>query len=251
VIPLQTDWYVDLIENGEVREATRAAWQQALADLAQLPPLDDFQMKWERTALFAYHLASRLGRSRAVYVLHGPMHLQLPGPPYFVGLSHDLVALQFEKPPLTPQKRDKQSLASWPGGVELVAFEPDREQAGTGEMVPFRVRWRFAGPVPPRTQFALGLAPELASADYFKGVLAREGLFVQPFPLLYGLTEVETAERETACEQAGVLIIPTNAPPGAYRVAVGIGPLYSTEHAGWVEVDRMRVESRPRPRNGP
>ncbi|UCC68721.1 MAG: hypothetical protein JSV79_01960, partial [Armatimonadota bacterium] len=175
---------------------------------------------------------------------------RFPGPPHFVGLSEDLVELRPEQPELARKKVAGPVLTGIPGSAELVGFELERGQAGTGETVGFRAEWVLNGP-PPRAHFGIALGPEAVDAEYFARRLVPEGRFIQGFPVLYGLHDIGVSPKGTVYEQRGQLIIPTNAPEGKYRVGVGIGPPHAEQYAGWVEVGDLRIEARPQPRNGP
>jgi hypothetical protein len=251
VIPLQTDWYIDLIEDATVREATRQAWGETQTAVRELGLRDPLEMKWERTALFAYSLARRLEGVRPIYVLHGPMRLELPQPPYFVGLSEDLVALRFEPPQLVRERAPGPPLGEYAEGVELVAFEWDHAEAGTGELVQFRSEWRLKGDVAMPLQFGVRLCPQGLSPEQFPSELSRDGFFTQAFPLAYGERSLGPSAEGTVYEQRGWFIVPTNAAAGAYRTFVGLGPLYLEEYTGWTDVGGIQVQARPRPRNGP
>ncbi|MDH4179339.1 MAG: hypothetical protein OEV33_02425, partial [Armatimonadota bacterium] len=215
---------------------------------------------WDRTAHFAYQLAKRLRGSRPVYALHGPwpfgsaplsqQQSRFPGPPHFVGLSEDLVELRPEQPELAREKAAGPALTGIPGSAELVGFELEREQAGTGEIVGFRAEWVLKGP-PPRAHFGIALGPEAVDAEYFARRLVPEGRFIQGFPVLYGLHDIGVSPEGTVYEQRGQLIIPTNAPEGKYQVGVGIGPPHAEQYSGWAGVAELRIEARPQPRNGP
>ncbi len=252
VVPMAMAWYVDLIEDAdaEVGDAAREAWAETQTALRELELRDTPEVKWERTALFAYSLARRLEGKRPVYVLHGPRALRLPEPPHFVGLSEDLVALRFSRPDLVRESSTADTLAELPGGVELMAFEWDRSEAGTGEMVSFRSEWRLRERVPTPLQFGVGLIPAGVSPEHFAQRLSRDGFFVQAFPLV-GEQQPEASPEGTVYEQRGWFIIPTNTPPGLGRTVIGIGPLYREQYVGWTEVGTIQVHARPRPANPP
>jgi hypothetical protein len=142
-------------------------------------------------------------------------------------------------------------MAQLPGGIRLVGFAWDQQEIRNGDIVGFRVEWWLAGPMPGPSQFAVRLVPESVSPDYFTRVLSTKGLFTQAYPVLHGLTQLEPSSAGTVYEQRGLLIIPTNAPPGRYRVRIGFGPRYATEYTGWIDVGQIEVGARPRPTNGP
>ncbi len=251
VIPLQSDWYIDLIEDTAVREATRQAWGETRAAVQEMGLSGRPDQKWESTALFAHSLARRLEGVRPVYVLHGPMRLELPEPPYFVGLSEDLVALRFDPPQFVRERVPGPALGEYPGGIELIAFEWDRAEAGTGEVISFRSEWRLKAEVPMPLQLGVRLSPEGLSPDQLPPSLSRDGFFTQAFPLAYGERSPGASAEGSVYEQSGFFIIPTNAPAGTYRTFVGLGPLYLEQYTGWADVGGIQVQARPRPRNGP
>ena len=244
VVPLPTDWYIGTLP-AELREAVRQSWAQTELTLA-----DANRYKWERTALFAYLLAKRVGESRPVYVLHGPLSVALPGPPYFVGVSEDLVALRPERPgPALGQS--SRTAAQFPGGIELADFELERMEAGTGERVEFRSRWRVPSRLPGPVQFALRLTPLGLPREKFEKSLLPKGRFAQAFPLLSSQWDLAPLPEGEEYEQAGTLIVPTNCPPGVCTLEVGIGPLYSPENVGWTTIGEIQVRGLPAPTNKP
>ena len=239
--PSQPDqWYLNLIGDRGLREAVRVSWQEALRAAQEIH---------EQSALFAYLLAKRLP-ARPVYAVHGPMQVRPPGPPYFLGLSEDLVRLTALPSDMTRRQAPTPALASLPGGITLAAFKLDRGEAGAGETVGFAADWRLANPLS-RLQFAVALLPE--GMDFTRALTKTDTAerLVQAFPLCYGLWGTGPSPEGTAYEQRGQAIVPTNAAPGAYRLAVALAPLYSMDYQGWTEVGRIRVSARPRPRNGP
>ncbi len=168
-----------------------------------------------------------------------------------MGLSEDLVALRSSSPDLIRERVRRPALAEFPEGVELVAFEWKRAEAGAGGMVEFRSEWRLKKKVTTQLQFGVGLAPEGVSPQHFSRRLSRDGFFLQAFPLASGQRELGASPQGTIYEQRGWFIIPTNTPPGTCRTAIGLGPLYLEQYVGWTEVGRIEVQARPRPRNGP
>jgi len=249
IVPLLTDWYTGTLPQA-VREAVRQSWAQTEVTLAELRSVDPSRYQWERTALFAYLLAKRLEASRPVYVLHGPMGMALPGPPYFVGVSEDLVALRTERPgPALGQS--SRTAAEFPGGIELADFELKRIEAGTGELVEFRSRWRVPARLPGPVQFALRLTPLGLAREEFEKSLLPKGRFTQAFPLLASQWDLAPLPEGTEFEQMGTVIVPTNCPSGACALEVGIGPLYSPENVGWTTIGEIQVRGIPAPTNKP
>jgi hypothetical protein len=249
VVPLPTDWYVGTLPEG-IREAVRQSWAQTELTLAELRSADPSRYKWERTALLAYLLAKRLGESRPVHVLHGPMGMALPGPPYFVGVSEDLVALRPERPgPALGQS--SQTAAEFTGGIELTKFELERMEAGTGERIEFHSRWRVPARLPGPVQFALRLTPLGLPREKFEKSLLPKGRFTQAFPLLASQWDLAPLPEGEEFEQTGTLIVPTNCLSGACALEVGIGPLYSPENIGWTTIGEIQVRGLPAPTNKP
>jgi hypothetical protein len=241
-VRMSDQWYVDLLQDRELREAAAEAWAAAATTDDRVLEIHD------RTAVFAYLLARRLGRGRPVYGLHPTLSVRLVGPPYFVGLSEDLVAVEFDLPSMAAAGPVGPALAEFAGGAKLLGLAWDRTEVATGEMVGFRARWQVEDAPPPR-QFGIGLTPQGMPAEQFARV-AKKGRFVQGFPMLYGLGS-SVALSPGMYEQRGEAIMPSNAAAGEYRVAVGVGPMYAAAYQGWTEVGKIRIAARPRPRNGP
>jgi len=239
-VRLPDDWYVNLIEDPELRRAAQESWAGAGREAAELH---------ERTAWCAYYLARYFGKSRPLYCLHPPW-TSISGPPYFVGLSEDLVHLESKPPDMLRPREAGAALAQFPAGISLVAFNLDRGEAGAGEMVGFTAQWRLSAALPP-AQFAVGLVPENMSTAQFAQTQWENERLVQAFPVAHGQWGLRPSPEGTVYEQRGELIVPSNAASSGYRVAVGIGPPYASEYQGWLEVGKMRVRSRSLPRNGP
>jgi MFS family permease len=233
--------YVELIPDREVREAVQAIGS---------PPgfaSEDESHQW--AAFFSHQLAQRL-RDRTVYGVHGPIRTELPGPPYFVNLSEDLVRVQFELPLPISRVSTTADLAQFQNGAALVGFALDRPEAGTGEMVGFTARWRLFQQLPP-SQFGVALLPPGMEPDDLRPETLRDTRWVEGFFFLNGLWGTRPSAPGTCYEQRGVTIVPSNAPPGEYRVFVGLGHLYAEAYVGWAEVGRLQVTARPLPTNGP
>ncbi len=235
-------WYTALIEDREVRETAREAWAAASAVTLQLH---------DRTALFAYLLAQHFGERRPVYCLHAPPSLRPPGPPHFVGLSEDLVALRLRPPEVSSEPAGEQAVAEYPGGVSLYRFELERRQAATGELVSFRSEWRAAQRLPGPMQFVVILDPQGAGRERSAEKRAKTGRYRQPFPLLAGRWELAPMPEGTMFEQEGMVIVPSNAPPGRWAVSVGLGPMYGTDQVGLTPVGEIEIVGRPLPSNPP
>jgi len=173
--------------------------------------------------------------------------------PDFVGLSEDLVALQFDTRPVV-RLLSGSPVAQFPGVGSLMDFQWDRSEAGNGEMVGFAADWQLAGQ-PRFVQFGIALIPEGMDPKEF-GSLPEEQVreqtrLIQAFPLMYGLRELSPSPEGMVYEQRGEMIVPTNAPPGTYRTAMGVTALYSTDYREWIGVGKIEITARPRPRNGP
>ncbi len=250
VVPLQMDWYVGTLEDETIQEPVRRSWEETEATLAGLAQSDPMMYKWERTALFAYLLAQRIGHRRPVYVLHGPRMMALEAPPCFVGVSEDLVALRAARPGSVPAEGGE-ATAAFPGGIALIEFELARSELGTGELAGFRSRWRVPTRLPGPAQFAVRLVPRDVEAKRFTEELTPNGRFTQAFPLLASQWDLAPLPEGTEFEQAGTLIVPTNCPAGPCAVEVGVGPLYSPENIGWTEIGQIEAVPRPSPSNAP
>lgn len=254
VVPLELDWYVDTLPDGGFRETVSEAYGDTQVSLSALAPMEASQFKWERTALFARHLSERLDGGRPVYALHGSRDPRVTGPPYFVGITQDLVAVRGEWPELTKERPDAAALAEYPGGVELVEFDWDRTEVATGELlVGFRTVWQIREKLTGPLQFVVGLAPATVEPSDFAQGLKDEGFFMQAFPLISGRREILPSPEGTVYVQRGEVIVPTNCPAGPCLVAVGVGPLYTPAElvAGWNMVGELDVRARPKPSNGP
>jgi hypothetical protein len=232
-------WYLNTIEDPALRQALRDLWPQALSQALDIH---------DQTAVLAYLLARRF-TDRPIYAVHGPMHIQIPGPPYFVGLSEDLVRLQLAPPDMLRSQAGP-AQAVFPAGISLVAFHLNRAAAGTGEMVGFTAAWRLATPLP-RAQFAVALVPPGMDLEQFTGRDWQDERLLQAFPVAYGQWGLAPSPAGTARQQQGEIIIPSNASSGAYRIAIAIAPLYVSQYPGWVEIGEVQVSARPLPRNGP
>ncbi len=242
-VRMSDQWYVDLIEDDELRKTAQEAW----ADSASLGerPLEIH----DQTAVFAYRLARALEGKRPVYCLHGPFIVRLTGPSYFVAWSEDLVALNLALPKMKAGEETGPVLTEFPGGAKLVGFRWDKVEARTGELVGFTTTWRVEGTAP-LMQFGVGLRPETMPAAQFERKLMKKGRFVQGYPLLYG-PGVATELSPGVYQQRGQAIMPSNAPTGEYQVAVGIGPMYTPVYQQWTEVAKIRIIEGPLPNNGP
>lgn len=238
---LADDWYVELIADEEVRREVRRF---------SFPPAYRTEGEFrDETARFAYTLAKRLP-GRAIYALHAPLVSSLPGPPHFVGISEDLMKLELEPPDLLRPRSPRPALAEFPLGLSLMGLTVDRAEAGTGEMVGFTAEWRLGSPLV-RAQFAVGLVPEGMDLARFAQVRWKEQRQVQGFPVANAQWGLGPSPEGTVYAQRGEIIVPTNAKPGSYTLAVGIGPLYAETYQNWAAAGRIEVRARPRPRNGP
>ena len=243
-VGMMQPWYVDLIQDEELRRTADAAWKEVSAQLGITE--SGTPQFWQGSALFTWRLAQHYRGRRPVYALHGPMMAEIPGPPYFVGLSEDLVKLDFAKPEML-RKDTRKPIATFPGGVELVSFDLLSErEVGAGSLVPFRAVWRIATG-PSTEQFAMRLVPDVVHKS--GGEIASpaeqlpfldKGRFLQGFPLLYGQRDLPPSPPGTAYEQRGTLIIPSNAGAhagvGTYTVEVGFSDVYPPAYGEWAEV---------------
>ncbi len=247
---------VAMIHDPEVRDAARTlGFPNVAGELAM----------HRATARFAYELAKRLPK-RPIYAVHGPLGEQLPGPPYFLNLSMDLVRLTMTAPTLA-QKAAGPSEADFPNGCALIGFVLDRTQARTGDMVGFIARWRLSQTLVP-SQFVVALLPPYAGSDrrsqpvqfldpaQLAGVVKNDDVrLFQPFLFGYGQWGPPPSPEGTVYEQRGAVIIPSNAPAGEYHFALAISQPYveqPDQFEGWTTVPlTLQVTARPLPRNGP
>jgi uncharacterized membrane protein len=234
--------YVELIPDREVQQAVREIGSPSgFASEADLH---------EWVASFCQQLAQRLRGRRTVYAVHGPLQTRLPGPPYFVNLSEDLIRLQFEQPNPVGSATTGPALARFANGATLAGFALDRQEAGAGETVAFTARWQLAQALPP-SQFGVALAPPGTKPDQFTPRTLQDVRLVEGFFFVNGLWGAPPSTPGTCYEQRGVTIIPSNAPPGEYDVFVGVGMPYTEVYMDWTQVGQLHVTARPLPRNGP
>jgi hypothetical protein len=249
-VPLATDWYIGLIEDPLVREATRKAWAETAAAMVQVSNQDQHLWKWNQTALFAYLLAKELDGKRPVYSLHGFRAASPPEAPYFVSLTEDLIELRSNRPELKRSITTHPPIVTFNSSLELVDFELAKKEVGTGDLLKFRATWHTTSALPP-AQFGVHLIPVAIPAERFAQTLLPKGRFVQGFPLLQSFDPASPMASDMVFEQPGTLIIPTNAPAGEYVVSIGIGPPYTSSYEEVTEVVRIHVREQPRPHNGP
>ncbi|MFB3883564.1 MAG: protein O-mannosyl-transferase family [Armatimonadota bacterium] len=238
---LVDEGYVELIPDPEVREAVRA--------IGSPPGFASEGDSHEWAAFFALQLAQRL-RGWTVYGVHGSLRGGIEGPPYFTNVSEDLARVQFEEPRPVVRASTAADIAQFQNGAALVGFTLDRPEAGTGEMVGFTARWRLFQQLP-ASQFGVALVPPGMEPDDLTADRLRDTRLVQGFFFLNGLWGTPPSAAGMCYEQRGATIVPSNAPPGEYRVFVGLGHLYAESYVGWTEVGRLRVRVRPLPENGP
>ncbi len=248
---LWNQWYVDLIEDPELRGVSQRLWREVTREYGlKHPGTPEF---WEGTALFAYRLAQHYRGRRTVYTLHGPYKETLPGPPYFVGLTDRLYRLDFTFPDLAPIEDRSRPIVAFAGGIQLLSLGFSTSTPKNGDLVEFRARWRLDQPLP-GALFAVQLVPEGAGPRQYARLAAR-GEFAQGFPVLYGQWGLPASPAGTAYEQKGALLIPSNAPPGRYRVRVGFAQAYPPHYGDWREVPGLTLDLRPPlrplPTNGP
>jgi len=251
------EWYVSLIQDEELRDHSETLWREVSAEIGiARSNTPEF---WQGSAALAHRLAGHYRGRRFVYGLHGPVTDSISTPPYFVGLSEDLVRLEFELPDLlVPAEGDRKVMAEFPKGLRLVSFDIDRFEAGTGELVGFRARWQTGSPISGE-MFGVRLLPRAMEIEAGKvnknwQRLSEKGRFVQGFPVVYGLRGLVPSPAGMFYEQEGRFIVPSNAPPGEYLVQVGYAPSYPPEYVQWADAgigQALIVHSRPLPANGP
>jgi len=244
------EWYVSLMADRELRESSQESWEEVNAKLAIVQ--SNTPEFWQGTALLSSYLAQRYEGSRSVYALHGPVTDPIAPPPYFIGLSEDLVRLDFDLPRLLiPFEQDGQPVAEFSGGLQLLSFETARPGADTGELVAFRARWHTAAPLSGE-MFGVRLVPRVEQLPAGWERLSKKGRFTQGFPVVYGLRGLVGSSAGTVYEQQGHFIVPSNAPMGDYDVEVAFAPGYPPEYQNWCSSgNTLSVQSSPLPSNGP
>ena len=246
-LTLSEEWYRQTISDRELEETAARVWREARSQFQITAP--GTPEVWEAVAVFAHELAKAYQGRRTVYLLHGPVMRTLPGPPWFVGLNDSLYRLSFERPEVVREAEGGAPTAQLPGGVELMSFQFDDVEVGTGELVGFFARWRLAGALP-GVLFAVRLAP--MGQETRSCPIENQALLSQGYPVAYGLWGLPASPPGTVYEQRGKLMAPSNLPAGEYGVEVGFAQSYPPEYGGWVAVEgaRLRVRARALPENG-
>jgi len=231
-----------------LEEKDARVWREARSKLQIKAP--GTPEVWEAVAVFAHELAKAYQGRRTVYLLHGPVMRTLPGPPWFVGLNDSLYRLSFERPEVVREAEGGAPTAQLPGGVELMSFQFDDVEVGTGELVGFFARWRLEGALP-GVLFAVRLAR--IGQETRSCLTENQALLSQGYPVAYGLWGLPASPPGTVYEQRGMLLAPSNLPAGEYGVEVGFAQSYPPEYGGWEEVEGVGLTVRevPRPRNAP
>jgi len=233
---LWQSWYPKALPDRELRETSLKLWNQLTNDY-HLTAADgeDF---WQAVSVFAARLAEHYRGRRTVYAVHTPF-TPLPGPPYFTGVSRDLVRLDFEEPQvLRAAARPAPPAASFAGGVNLVSLELGGKGARPGDLVSFRARWRLDSSLA-GSLFAIRFRPVRASLS--ETAMESSG-FTQEYAPIYGLFGLAASPPGTVYEQDGKLIVPSNAPPGEYTLQVGYAIQYRPpQYEGWREVPTRLV----------
>jgi hypothetical protein len=145
------------------------------------------------------------------------------------------------------------ALVALPEGVQLVSLTITPKEAKSGELVDFRARWRLEKPLP-GLLFAIRLTPAQKALEPAWRRLLAKACFQQGYPVVYGLWGLNASPPGTVYEQAGKYIIPSNAPPGDYRVEIGYAQGYPPNYGHWVSLGDqvgVRVRAQPLPTNGP
>ena len=242
----ESDWYGELLNDKDLSDTGYALWRTLTQPFRPNPPGP--RDLHEITAQFAYRMAQHYGTRRAVYAPYPPL-TPLPAPPYFVGLRDDLVRLDFTPPDVLRTGDPGAPWTSLGNGLDLLSLAFDRSQVQTGELVPFRVRWRLGDPLP-GAYFALRLVPAQPPANWDR--LEKKGAFAQGYPLLYGLWGYPgkaASPPGTSYEQRAQFIVPSNAPGGEYRLEIGysVGS-FPAEYGGWTPLgERVKLHVHPRP----
>jgi hypothetical protein len=184
-------------------------------------------------------------------VLHGPIQAQPPSPPAFLSLSMDLVQLNFD-PGVAQQATKGAALLDLPNDSALAGLTLDRPKAGTGERVGFTCLWTLGDRHRP-AQFGLGLVPHGMALEDFATLKNEDVRLVQNYFQVNGQWDLAATPPGRADVQRGEIIVPSNARPGRYDIALGLSPLNHETYPGWVLLPgvSLEVEARPLPTNGP
>ena len=249
---LWEEWYLGLLgeKDRELRRITEQKWKQTSREYDLTHP--NTPDLWNGVARFPYLLAQHYRGRRAIYAPHPPI-TPFPAPPYFIGLKDGCYRLDFALPDLLRTMQTGSSLVALPDGVQLVSLTITPKEAKSGELVDFRARWRLEKPLP-GILFALRLRPAQKALEPAWRKLLAKSCFQQGYPVVYGLWGLNASPPGAVYEQAGKYIIPSNAPPGDYRVEIGYAQGYPPSYGHWVSLgDRvqLRVRSQPLPTNGP
>ncbi|MBN1459074.1 MAG: hypothetical protein JXA57_06025, partial [Armatimonadetes bacterium] len=244
------EWYVSLMYDDELRESSLVSWERVNSEIAI--DRSNTPQFWQGTAMLSSYLGQHYEGRRTVYALHGSVTEPIPPPPYFLGLSEDLVRLDFELPRLLiPFEQDPQPLAEFPGELQLLSFDTAHREAEAGELVGFRARWRTTSPLSGE-MFGVRLQPKSKELPAGWERLSKKGRFTQGFPVVYGLRGLAASPAGTVYEQEANFIVPSNAPTGEYEVQVGFAPSYPPEYQDWCGSGRtLSVQSSPLPTNDP
>jgi|WetSurMetagenome_2_1015567.scaffolds.fasta_scaffold49591_1 hypothetical protein len=235
--------YTAMIRDPEARAAALSLpFPSAIRSNAEMADL---------AAGFAYQLALKLKGKRPVYALHGPMRGQTPSPPAFVNVSMDLARLDFD-PKLPRQSTAGAAEVDLGNGSAFAGLTLDRAKAGTGERVGFTCLWALQAQHSP-VQFGLGLVPHGMTPEDFATLNNNDVRLVQNYFQVDGLWNLAATPPGQAYAQHGELIVPSNARPGRYDVALALGQIYNENYAGWVLLPgvSLDVTARPLPTNGP
>jgi hypothetical protein len=251
-----SDWYAGVLGDAELGHTAQQLWREITAqhDVHSSQGLEYGQC----SAVLAARLAEHYRGRRTVYALHGPLTAPLPVPPYYVGLSQDLVKLGFEMPSIQQTEQAANPVAEAPNGATLMSFEVDKREAHAGEMVGFHARWRLQSALQ-GWAFAVRLVPtRLRSGNGDDDARAHwprleKGFFVQGFKPVYGLWGLPPSPPGTAYAQRGEILIPSNAPSGRCALEIGFAS-NPPDYQGWTRIGEeasLLVEARPLPTNGP
>jgi hypothetical protein len=247
---LWEEWYLGLIEDGELRRAVEQEWEATSREHDLRKP--GTHERWNGVAKFSYRLAQHYRGRRAIYAQHGPI-LPFPGPPYFVGLTDGFYRLDFTLPDMIRPADKGDPTVGLPGGIGLTSLTVTPTEAKTGQLVEFRARWKLEKPLPGML-FALRLVPALGAPESAWRRLLGKSCFQQGYPVLYGLWNLSPSPAGTVYEQVGKYIIPSNAPAGEYRLELGYAQSLPPRYAHWVSLgDRVliQVSAGPLPANPP
>ena len=188
------------------------------AHFRQLSPEIPEEVRSRETLAFAVSVAQTVGWRRPVYC--GVNVDALPSEFPAVALWSDFFQITPDEPQLLTRLADGPAVAEYEGGISLadVSIEPGEQRPG--QVFTVDLRWKCARSVErsPFVLVSLARQHESGSLQQPEGMLLRYGTW-----LAHGVTPLPATDPEFAYGQKVVGLTPTNAPPGRWKVLIGLG----------------------------